>query len=76
MGYTNIRATMEWRDPHTKKLKYCESTKFDEHKNKFGKRLSTDSEIMTGTNVSTLPTLKIDISQNTPLKEMIYLKLL
>ena len=36
MGYKNIRATMKWWDPHTKKLKYCSYTKMDEHNNKFG----------------------------------------
>ena len=37
MGYTKIRATMKWWDPHTKKLKYCSSAYFDEYNNKFGK---------------------------------------
>ena len=37
MGYTNIRATMKWWYPHTKKLKYCPSEKIDEHNNKSGK---------------------------------------
>ena len=34
MGYTNIIETMKYWDPHTKKLKYCLPTKFDEHNNK------------------------------------------
>ena len=37
MGYTNIRATMKFWGPHTKKLKYGSSEKFDEHNNKLGK---------------------------------------
>ena len=37
MGSTNIRATMKWWYPHTKKLKYCPSEKIDEHNNKSGK---------------------------------------
>ena len=32
MSYTNIIATIKWWDPHTKKLKYCSSEIFDEHK--------------------------------------------
>ena len=62
MGYTNIRSTMKWWDPHTKKLKYCSSASFDEHNNKYGKLWSTGSELTTGTNVSSLPTLKNDLS--------------
>ena len=37
MGYTNSRAIIKLWDPHTKRLKYCSSEKFDEHNNKFGK---------------------------------------
>ena len=33
-----------------------------EHNNKFGKGWSPGSELMLGTNTSTLPTLKIDLS--------------
>ena len=33
VGYKNSRATMKCWDPHTKKLKYCSSAKFDEHNN-------------------------------------------
>ena len=61
MGYTTIRTTIKWWYPHIKKLKYCSSIKFDEHKNKFEKICSPGSELMTGTNVSTLPTLKVDL---------------
>ena len=35
MGYTNSRATIKWWDPHTKKLKYCLSEKFDERNSTF-----------------------------------------
>ena len=61
MGYTNRIATMKWWYLHTKKLKYCLSEKFDEQNNKFGKWWSPSSEIMTGTNVSTLLTLRIHL---------------
>ena len=61
MGYINSRATMKWWHPHTKKIKHCSSEKFDEYNNKFGKRYSPGSELMLGTNNSTLPTLKIDL---------------
>ena len=56
MIYTNIRATIKWWDPHTKKLKYCSSETFDENNNKLGKGWSPGSEIMTSKNISTLPT--------------------
>ena len=59
MGYTNSRATMKCWDPHTRKLKYCSSEKFDEHNNKFGIRWSQGSELMLGTNNSTLSKLKL-----------------
>ena len=62
MGYTNSRATMKLWDPYTKKLKYCSSEKFDEHNNKFGKEWSSGSELMTGANIFTLPTLKLNLS--------------
>ena len=55
---------MKCWDPNTKKLKYFSSTKFDEHNNKFGKVWSPGSELMTGTNIYTLPTLKVDLSDN------------
>ena len=64
MGYTNRRATIKWQDPHTKKLKYCSSAKFDEHNNKFGKRWSPGSELTIGTNTPTLPKLNIDLSDH------------
>ena len=56
MGYTNSIATTKWWDPHNKKIKYDSSVKFDEHNNKFGKGWSPGSEIMLGTNISTIPT--------------------
>ena len=61
MGYENNRPTMKWCDPHTKKLKYCSYEKFDERNNKFGKGSSPGSVLMIGTNITTLPTLKIDL---------------
>ena len=62
MGYTNSRATMKWWYPHTKILKCCSYAKFDEHNNKYGKGWSPGSELMLGTNISTLTTLTIDLS--------------
>ena len=62
MGDKNSRATIEWWYPHTKELKYSSSAKFGEHNNKFGKGWLPGSELMLGTNTSTLPTLKIDLS--------------
>ena len=37
MGYNNRISKIKWQEPHTKKLKYCSSAKFDEYKNVFGK---------------------------------------
>ena len=73
MGYTKITDTIKWWDPHTKKLKYFLSAEFDEHNNKFGKGWSPGSELMTGTNISSLKKLKL-ISHITPLSNMVYLK--
>ena len=73
MGYTSSRATIKWWDPHTKKLKYFPSAKFDEHNNKFGKGRSPGSKLMIVTNTSTLPTLKLT-SQIIPSSNKIYLK--
>ena len=61
MDYTNIRATIKLWYPHTKIPKYCSSKKFDEQNNIFGKGWSPGSELILGTNTSTLPTLKIDL---------------
>ena len=72
MGYKNSRSTMKWWDPHKKRLKYCSSAKFDEYKNKFGKGWSLGSELMLGTNTSTLPTLKSDISDHLFIKGDIF----
>ena len=58
MGYINIIATMKWRDPHTKKLKYCSCAKFDENNNTFGKGWSPIYTFMNGKDISSLPTLK------------------
>ena len=73
MGYTNIIATMEWGGPHTKKLKYCSSAKFDEHSNEFGKQLSPGPSLMTGTNISALPKIKLT-TQTIPSSNMTYLR--
>ena len=67
-------ATIKWWNLHNKKLKYCSSAKFDEHIIKFRKGCLSSSEIMTGTNVSILLTLKM-ISQITPSSKVVYLKL-
>ena len=45
---------------------------FDEHNNKFVKVWSPGSEIMTGTNISTLPILKFDISDYPFIKDDIF----
>ena len=72
MSYTNIRATIKWWEPHTKKLKYCSSETFDENNNKFGIGWSPGSELMTGKNISTLPTSKIDLSDHLFIKYDIF----
>ena len=55
---------MKWWEPHTKRLKYCPSEKFDEHNNKLGKCWSPGSELMIGTNISTPTKLKMDPSNH------------
>ena len=72
MGYTSSIATMKWWDPYTKRLKYCSYKKFDEHNNKFVKGWSPGSELMLGTNISTLPTLKDDLSDYPFIKDDIF----
>ena len=61
MGYTNIRATMKWWYPHTNKLKYYSHAKFDEHNNKFGKWWLPGYELIPGTNIHILLTLKTNL---------------
>ena len=63
---------MKWWDPHTKKLKYCSFEKCDDHNNKFGKLWSPCSELTLGTNTSTLPKLKIDLSDHPFIKDDIF----
>ena len=46
--------------------------KCDEHNNKFGKGWSPGSELVLGTNNSTLPTLKIDLSYHPFIKYDIF----
>ena len=48
------------------------SSNFDEHNNKFGKEWSLGYELMTGTNMFTLPTLKIDLSDHLFIKDYIF----
>ena len=72
MGYTNRRAIVKWWDTQTKKLKHCSSAKFYEHNNKIGKGWSPCSELMLGTNNSTLPTLKFDLSVHPFVKDYIF----
>ena len=48
------------------------SAKFDGHNNKFGKGWSPGSELMTGTNVFALPTLKVDLSYQPFTKDDIF----
>ena len=73
MGYKNSRATMKRWYPHTKKLKYCSYAKCGEHSNKFGKEWSPGSELMLGKNISTLPTLKSELSDHTYIKYYIFI---
>ena len=63
---------MKWWDPHTNKIKYCLSEKIAEHNNKFGKRWSPGSELITGANFSTLPTVKIDPSYHPFIKDDLF----
>ena len=72
MGCKNIRSTIKWWNPHTNRLRYCSSTKFDEHNNKFGKGWSPVSELMLGANISTLPILKIDLLDHPFIKDDIF----
>ena len=72
MSYTNIRAIIKWWYPYTKKLKYCSFEKFDEDHNKFGKLWLPGSELMLGTNNSTLPTLKFCLSDHPFIKNDIF----
>ena len=73
MGYKNSIAEIKWWKPHTKEIKYCSSAKFYELNNKFVKLWSPGSEILIGTNNSTLPTLKLT-SPIIPPSKMTYLK--
>ena len=72
MGYTNIIDTIKWCYPHTKIFKYCPYAKFYEHKNKFGKGWSPGSELILGTNISILTTLKIDLTYHPFIKNYIF----
>ena len=72
MGYTNSISTMKWWDTHTKKLKYCPYAKLDEHNNKLGKIWSPDSELMSGTNIITLITLIVYLSDHPFIKYDIF----
>ena len=69
MGYTDIIAIIKWWYPHTKRLKYCSSNFFHEHNNKFGRGWSPGSELMLGTNISILPTLKNYLSDQPFIKD-------
>ena len=72
MSYTNIISTMKWWDPHKKRLKYCSPKNIYKLNTKFCKGLSPGSELMLGTNISNLPTLKIDLSDHPFLKDYIF----
>ena len=72
MGYTCIIATVKFWDHHTKKLEYFSSAKFDEHNKKLGKLWSPGSELMLGTNTSTLPKLKLYLSDHPFIKDYIF----
>ena len=72
MDYTNSRPTMKWCEPHTKRLKYCSNVNCDEHDNNFGRGWSPGSKLMLGTNTSTLPTLKNNLSDHPFIKDDIF----
>ena len=72
MGYKKRRATLQWWDPHTKKIKYFLSANFDKHNNKFGKGWSQGSELMIGTNTYTLTTLNMYLSYHLFIKDDIF----
>ena len=72
MCYTNSIDTMKWWDPHTKKLKYYSSAKFDKYNNKFGKVWSPGSEFILGKNISTLPESNIYLSDHPFIKYFIF----
>ena len=63
---------MKWWYPHKKRPKTFSSAKLNEHNNKFGNGWSPGSELMIVTNISTLPTLKIDLSDNPFIKDDIF----
>ena len=65
MVYTSRRATMKWWDPHTNKIKYCASTEFYKHNNKYGKVWSPGSNQLKVKGTSALLTIKL-ISFTTP----------
>ena len=73
MGYNSTRETMKWWEPHTNKLKYFSSAKFDEHKNKFVKGWLPGSTLMNDKNKSARSTLEL-IFQTTPSSKMVYLR--
>ena len=72
VGYINIRETIKWWDPHTKKLKYYSFSKCNEYNNKFFKGWSPGYSLMNGTSIVSLPTLKIDISYHPLIKDDIF----
>ena len=63
---------MKWWYPHTKKLKHFSSAKFYGNNNTFGKVWSPGSELTLSTNISTLKTLKTDLSDNPFIKDDIF----
>ena len=63
---------MKWWYPHKKRPKTFSSAKLNEHNNKFGNGWSPGSELMIVTNISTLPTLKNDLSDHPFLKDDIF----
>ena len=75
MSYTNSRANIKWWEPHTNKLKYCSSAKFDEHNNKFSKGWSPGFNLMLVTNIYTLPKFKMTY-QIIPSSNTIYFNLM
>ena len=63
---------MKWWDPHTNKFKCFSSATFYEHNNKLGKGCSPGSELIFGTNTSTLPKIKIYLSDHPFIKDDIF----
>ena len=63
---------MKWWDPHTRKIKYFSYAKFDKNNNKFGKGWYPGSNMLKVTDISDLPTVKIDLYYHPLIKDDIF----